>query len=511
MKKRFLLTASVVFLITPGLYAFQGKPAKADSSFPYKNLQEVMDGTKLLAPEKDRSIKILDNAHLFIEEKIKRSESEREKYWKRDLSSPAAYERSVEPNRGRFMKAIGLEDKTQPLQSFKLQFREEHPAVAMEKVHGEQDPEVIAETAAYKVYQVRWPVLNRVYGEGLLIQPKSKPIANVVAIPDADQTPEQLAGLAQGIDGESQYARRLAENGYQVLIPTIVSRKLIFPKTPNQQTHREWIYRQAFHMGRHIIGYEVQKILSAIDWFRKRDESVKTAVAGYHEGGLLALYAAAADKRIDAAWVSGYFNSRQKVWDEPIYRNVHGLLNEFGDAEIAALIAPRALVVEHSSIPEYVEQSVAAGDPPQNVSVWNFTGYKGTLRTPEGASAYGEYQRIERLTRPGFVPGGFFSGRNHEPLTFGSQRSLERLSELLGGPKALRIGQELPADKRTNFNPEEREIAQIKEMEDHVQWLMRDSDYERNRIFLYAIMPEFEKRTWSTKPHHPPPLARSLR
>ena len=79
MKKRFLLTASVVFLITPGLYAFQGKPAKADSSFPYKNLQEVMDGTKLLAPEKDRSIKILDNAHLFIEEKIKRSESEREK------------------------------------------------------------------------------------------------------------------------------------------------------------------------------------------------------------------------------------------------------------------------------------------------------------------------------------------------------------------------------------------------------------------------------------------------
>ena len=503
MKKRIIVITSVILLITPGLYAFQGKPAKTDNSYPYKNLPEVMEGTKVLSPEKDRSIMILDNAHLFIEGKIRESEREREKYWKRNLTSPAAYEQSVEPNRQRFMKAIGLEDKTTPIHSFKLQFKEEHPPVIMEKFHAERDPEIVAETSAYRVYQVRWPVLDRVYAEGLLIQPKGKHVGNVVAIPDADQTPEQLAGLAPGISNESQYARRLAENGYQVLIPVIVSRKLIFAGTPNQQTHREWIYRQAFHMGRHIIGYEVQKILSAVDWFKKSAENVKTGVAGYHEGGLLALYAGAVDKRIDAVWVSGYFNSRQKVWDEPIYRNVDGLLNEFGDAEIASLIAPRALVIEHSHIPEYVEQSVNPGDEAQNIGAWNFTGYKGTLKTPAGNSVYQEYQRIARITKPGFVPGEFFSAKNHEPLTFGSQRSLERFSQLLQGPKVLAVGKELPSDKRTNFNPEEREIAQIRQMEDHVQWLMRDSDYERNRFFLYALMPEFEKRTWSTKPHHP--------
>ena len=32
------------------------------------------------------------------------------------------------------------------------------------------------------------------------------------------------------------------------------------------QPHREWIYRQAYHMGRHVIGYEVQKVLAAVDW-----------------------------------------------------------------------------------------------------------------------------------------------------------------------------------------------------------------------------------------------------
>ena len=59
--------------------------------------------------------------------------------------------------------------------------------------------------------------------------------------------------------------------------------------------------------------------------------------------------------------VSGYFNSRQQVWDEPIYRNVWGLLSEFGDAEIASLIAPRPLVIEHSSIPELIDKLKSSG------------------------------------------------------------------------------------------------------------------------------------------------------
>src|SRR5262249_30955860 len=118
------------------------------------------------------------------------------------------------------------------------------------------------------------------------------------------------------------------------------------------QPHREWVYRQAYHMGRHVIGYEVQKVLAAVDWIeRQSGPGAKFGVAGYGEGGLIAFYAAAADERIDAALVSGYFGPRQRVWAEPIYRNVWGLLSEFGDAEIATLIAPRGLVVEHSEGP----------------------------------------------------------------------------------------------------------------------------------------------------------------
>ena len=33
--------------------------------------------------------------------------------------------------------------------------------------------------------------------------------------------------------------------------------------------HREWLYRQAYEMGRHLIGYEIQKVLALVDWFKR--------------------------------------------------------------------------------------------------------------------------------------------------------------------------------------------------------------------------------------------------
>src|SRR5205823_10470221 len=103
------------------------------------------------------------------------------------------------------------------------------------------------------------------------------------------------------------------------------------------QPHREFVYRMAFEMGRHIIGYEMQKVLAAVDWFQKENEKLPVGVYGYGEGGLLAFYSGAIDERIEATVVSGYFGDRESIWQEPIYRNAWGLLLEFGDAEVATL------------------------------------------------------------------------------------------------------------------------------------------------------------------------------
>src|SRR5947199_1145486 len=162
-------------------------------------------------------------------------------------------------------------------------------------------------------------------GEGLFLQPAGEVRARVVALPEADQTPEMIVGLAPGIPEESQFARRLAEQGCQVIVPVLIDRDDTWSGNPllhrfTNQPHREWIYRQAYEMGRHIIGYEVQKFVAAVDWFARENQRgprVPIGVAGYAEGGLIAFYSAALDPRIDATLVSGYFDSRQKVWSEP--------------------------------------------------------------------------------------------------------------------------------------------------------------------------------------------------
>ena len=169
-----------------------------------------------------------------------------------------------------------------------------------------------------------------------------------------------LAGLAPGLEPEQQFARRLVEMGCQVVVPVLIDREHTWSGNPairmTDQPHREYIYRMACEMGRHVIGYEVQKLLALLDYFAAQaaPEDVPVAAFGYGEGGLLALYSGALDERIGAVGVSGYFRNRTQLWQEPLYRNVWRLLRGFGDAELAALIAPRPLIIEATAAPTVI-------------------------------------------------------------------------------------------------------------------------------------------------------------
>ena len=255
-------------------------------------------------PEADLSTRLMDGAHAFAERKIAESVATRPARWSRDFSSPAAYARSVAPNRARFQSILGVVDTRLP--------------AALERYGDETHPTLVAETAHYRVWQVRWPVLDGVWGSGLHVEPTTPPVAQVILVPDADQTPEHYLGLAPGLPPAAQAARRLAENGVELLLPVTVSRaKLTTENTQlrrTDQTQREWIYRQAFHLGRHVIGYEIQIVLAAADYLRTRHGgTLPLGLAGYAEGGQTAFYAAAVDSRFSAALVSGYFDSRQQV------------------------------------------------------------------------------------------------------------------------------------------------------------------------------------------------------
>ncbi|GAA4439513.1 hypothetical protein GCM10023091_21800 [Ravibacter arvi] len=463
------------------------------------NPESILSGTAPLTFEGDLSSKLLEEAHADIERRIAEAPAKRAQFWNRDFSGAAAYNASIAPNRERLRRYLGVEDRSRPAVNYNQGLPDKYPQVGMEIFSTANEPALVAETEKYEVYQVRWPVLERVSGEGLLIRPKGKPVANVVVVPDADQTPEQMIGLAPGIALSSQIARKLAENGIQVLIPTLIDRGLLFPGQAKQQSRREWLYRQAFHMGKHLIGYEVQKVMAAIDWFEKAySNDVKVGVAGYLEGGLIALYTAALDTRVDATLVSGYFQSRQNIWREPIYRNVWGILEEFGDAEIASMVAPRALAIEYSSIPEIWDGSRA-----DSLMVYRHTGFKGKLQTPVPAEVQQEYQRLNTLVKSGFQKRKLFTGDKGNPVAFGSDAAVSGFAGWVGASRWKSGNDGAPAEKRSSFDPAERQFRQAKEIDEHVQNLLRISDYQRNEFFLYQAVPDLKKRTWSTKTYHP--------
>jgi dienelactone hydrolase len=419
----------------------------------------------------------------FLLREIAESVGKRARHWKRDVSSAEKYNESVAPNRAHLARFIGAHEPRAKV-------------TALELIATTSQPALVGRGENFEAFAVRWPVLRGVQGEGLLLVPKSAPpVAEVVAIPDADQSPEQLAGLAPGIPPEAQFARRLAESGCRVIIPTLIDRadtlSAIGPRATNQP-HREFLYRPAYEMGRHIIGYEVQKVLAAVDWFSQEASPSGRAIGvmGYGEGGLLALYAAALDTRIRAVTVSGYFDSRQSVWQEPIYRNVFALLDEFGDAELASLVAPRALVVEACRVPQ-------VPGPPQPRDGRGASAAPGRLSTPSVATPQGELDRARALVAGLPLPHAFelVASKEGDGLP-GSSLALEKfLTALASGSKLAPLSAP-PTNLRKQFDPDARLVRLFDEIKEDTQHLMRESEYTRAELWSKADRASRDVEKW---------------
>ena len=253
-------------------------------------------------------------------------------------------------------------------------------------------------------------------------------------------------GLADSSPGAST-PLALVANGFRVVVPALISRKMVQRNGRSTISQREYLYRSAFELGRHIQGYEIQKALALVDWFRREAKDGKRLISvhGFGEGGLLALQAGAIDLRIDEVELHGCFGNRLSGWQQPIDRNVFGLLEQFGNAELAAMIAPRRLAVFDDPGPT-VELSGAGGGAPAKLS------------GPTAAEAAAEAERARKL----------ISGLKREWLSLVNTANL-------GAPAPT------PHPTKLNAlpNAEEREARLIDEMDDYNQWLLRESPYVR--------------------------------
>ena len=163
------------------------------------------------------------------------------------------------------------------------------------------------------------------------------------------------------IDGyHRDFACQLAERGFIVAAPEIScfgERQMPEPEKFRAVGLNATCYRVAtwaMMLGKSAAGLRVMDAMRVLDYLQTRDDvdASNVGVMGISGGGMHAFFSAATDARIKATVISGYFCD----WRHSILALFHctcnfvpGLLNLGELSDLAALIAPRPLLIEHGT------------------------------------------------------------------------------------------------------------------------------------------------------------------
>jgi dienelactone hydrolase len=426
----------------------------------------------------DPAAAMVEGLHRYLDRELAATPARRSERWQAESAAAPDAKRLREARRARIARILGLGDpRVRP--------------VRMEIVYDTDPREPLAVGDRYDVQAVRWGVFDDVTAEGLLVEPVGMPRAVVLLLGDADTTPEALLGLTPGLPPEAQLGRLLGASGCFVLIPTLLDRSSTFSGQPHVRKtnlpHREWIWRMAFEAGRQPIGYEVEIARSGLEWLsRQGPPGVPVGLVGHGEGGRVALYTAALDDWPRATWVAGAFGAREALSREPIDRDLFGVLNDFGDAEAAALIAPQTLLVEPSAGPRFATPAPERG---------RSDAASGALGDPVGVAA--EFARAVALAGPDapgltLLPGD--AGRPWNAGDAGRRAFLRALGVELAADPGPAVPLEIPPDARA------RQGRLVRALEAHTQRRLRLSEFRRYDLWKGADAKSIEGWERTTEP-----------
>lgn len=263
----------------------------------------------------------------YFSRQIAASPAKRDQLWRPDFSSTENYQASIKDHRNHLRKMLGLI----------------RPALGTPQI------KTLKQSERLKVDEVTIPIDGDFRARALLFLPHSTgPEAAVIAIPPASESREEFAGVVEGMN-PAEWLQSLLARHIAVVVPMTVERRADHPlcKLAGGKDRRRVLWRAGFIVGRPLVGLEVQQVL-AFQKFLSSLSSInrnRIAVFGERQGGMTALYAGAVGTRIAAVGIVDYFQQREKCWTEPVDRVLYGQLSEFGDAEVAALIAPRPILI----------------------------------------------------------------------------------------------------------------------------------------------------------------------
>jgi hypothetical protein len=207
------------------------------------------------------------------------------------------------------------------------------------------------------IYRMKIEVIDGFWFYGLLFLPNEvKQYPLVIAQHGGGGTPE----LCSGFFGSANYndmTRKILENKVAVFAP-----QLLLWSSPRfgESYDRAKIDVQLKQIGGSITALEIYSIIRSIDYLISMPniDSSKIGMAGLSYGGFYTLFTTACDTRIKAAFSSGFFNNRY-TYDWPDWTWFSSACR-FMDAEVGALICPRALYIEAADNDEAFAAETAA-------------------------------------------------------------------------------------------------------------------------------------------------------
>ena len=268
-------------------------------------------------------------------------------YWsKLDFASRANYEQALASYRADWAKMLGVPPPHKgPLHEKRVKVAD-YPKFTM-----------------YRVWFDAWPGVQTY---GILLLPKNvggRAPALICQHGHAD-SPEKTVGL---VDGPiyKDFAKVFAEKGFVTFSPYLVSHYSEENQPPEgpQAWGRDILYKKAMMVGHTLLGIEAGKFTRTVDYLQSLPEvdPERIGMYGLSKGGQYTLAIAPLETRIKVAVVSGWFNDRaKKNLEQQTDPSMHfitrthrseyymrDLLQQFGDAELAWMIAPRPLLVEN--------------------------------------------------------------------------------------------------------------------------------------------------------------------
>ncbi|MGD8554983.1 MAG: dienelactone hydrolase family protein [Anaerolineales bacterium] len=319
---------------------------------PYGLLRGIQE--RLTSPDDDlppleSPLSLANQAHYdsimdFLSRRVEAAQAARESYWERDFSSLESYLQSIDAYRQAFMALNSV-----PPECLTRQVPELVSSAPVATLGGVEIEEMVLAVCQGQL---------NLTGYLALPQDLEAPAPLVIAFYGTWGSPALAFGLDEEDDYHHQFALKLAEQGYVVFVPVIMTHK-----GENTNEFRNQLHHRALPLGERLVGIELGEAISALDYLLTLPEVNSDAVATYgiSLGGKMSFYLGALDTRVEAVVVSQYLDDLVRKltsmtypyaywrYEESDYAYIPGLLFQFTNVDIASLIVPRRLFVEAGS------------------------------------------------------------------------------------------------------------------------------------------------------------------